>query len=53
MKIKANPNAAIDPAVAENPAPQAENDTLANRIMAMIVSVRFVVETVEKLSSFV
>lgn len=44
MEIKANPNIFVDIAVNEIPEPSAPNDTLANRMIAMVETVRFVTE---------
>jgi hypothetical protein len=47
MNIRANPNLIIDAAVQEDPGPIAGNDTLSNRIRAMIVMTKTVVGRLE------
>lgn len=47
MEIEANPDIAIEIAVDEEPPPCAINDTLGNRLLAMIRAAGFVVKSIE------
>ena len=48
-EVKANPHLSLDIAVNETPKPCADNDTLGNRLLHMIVAVSAVVGTLEDL----
>ncbi len=47
MEVQANPDVAIDIAVDEIPPPCADNDTLGNRIRAMLMATKFIVSAME------
>jgi len=47
MEVQANPDIAIDIAVDEIPPPCADNDTLGNRVLAMLKATECIVSTIE------
>ncbi len=53
MNVRANPNVFADIAVDESPPPYADNDTLGNRMKAMVILARTVVGSFEKTFSSV
>jgi hypothetical protein len=47
MKIEANPDVFVDVAVNEVPPPCADNDTLSNRVRAMVIATGAIVRAIE------